>query len=192
MLTFESHPKEVQQMRDIINRNIYYGVLFIKADKSLRPLNGRKVKYVSQKKDGETRGIWNRKEHNILTVFDRNKQQEDSQGNLLYYKDEKTGKVKPLMNAPRSIKLDRLLFFKAGNVVLDFTGINSEAIKAAGIKPQQLEAEKERMKITTDSGELQNPLEIVDPDTITANPNDSIEEIVMSEISEFYRNDEID
>ncbi len=192
MLTFESHPKEVQQMRDIINRNIYYGVLFIKADKSLRPLNGRKVKYVSQKKDGEARGIWNRKEHNILTVFDRNKQQEDSQGNLLYYKDEKTGKVKPLMNAPRSIKLDRLLFFKAGNVVLDFTGINSEAIKAAGIKPQQLEAEKERMKITTDSGELQNPLEIVDPDTITANPNDSIEEIVMSEISEFYRNDEID
>ena len=78
MLTFESHPKEVQQMRDIINRNIYYGVLFIKADKSLRPLNGRKVKYVSQKKDGEARGIWNRKEHNILTVFDRNKQQRRS------------------------------------------------------------------------------------------------------------------
>ena len=75
MLKFETHSQEIGKMKDIINRNIFFGALFIKADGSLRPVNGRKIKYATQAKSGETRGVWDRKEHNIITVFDRNKKQ---------------------------------------------------------------------------------------------------------------------
>jgi hypothetical protein len=195
MLTFEKFPKEIQEMKDTVNRNIFFGILFIKADNSLRPLNGRKVKYVSQARSGETRGVWDRKEHNIITFFDRNKQQEDRDHNLMFYTDE-NGKKKPLMNAPRGVRLDRLLFFKAGNLVYDFTQVNVEAIKAAKITPQQLDAEKERMKISFSGIEAKTPLEVVDPATLTTNPEgtestspeEQIQEIVVNEIKRMFKN----
>jgi hypothetical protein len=186
MLTFEKYPKEIQEMKDTINRNIFFGILFIKADNSLRPLNGRKVKYVSQARSGETRGVWDRKEHNIITFFDRNKQQEDRDHNLLFYVNEK-GEKKALMNAPRGVRLDRLLFFKAGNLVYDFTQVNTEAINAAKITSQQLDAEKERMKISFSGIEAKTPLEIVDPATITAGSKEPIQEIVMEEIKKIFK-----
>lgn len=194
MLTFEKYPKEIQEMKDTINRNIFFGILFIKADNSLRPLNGRKVKYVSQARSGETRGVWDRKEHNIITFFDRNKQQEDRDHNPLFYIDEE-GKKKALMNAPRGVRLDRLLFFKAGNLVYDFTQVNTEAINAAKITPEQLDAEKKRMKIEFGGKESKTPLEIVDPATLTTdsegaeitNPEEQIQEIVNEEIKKIFK-----
>jgi len=148
MLTFETHPQDIQEMKNIINRNIFHSILFIKADGSLRPVNGRKRKYVSSSPDTENRGKFDRQERNILTVFDRNKQQTDSTRQPMF---DENGK--PMMGAPISVRLDRLLFFKAGNFVRDFTQENADAIQAAGISPERIEAEKRKLKIENDSGD---------------------------------------
>jgi hypothetical protein len=154
MLTFETHPQDIQEMKDIINRNIFHSVLFIKADGSLRPVNGRKRKYVSNSPDTENRGKFDRQERNILTVFDRNKQQTDSKRQPMF---DENGK--PMMGAPISVRLDRLLFFKAGNFVRDFTKENAEAIQAAGIPPEKIEAEKRRLNIENSQGDNEQSLQ---------------------------------
>lgn len=148
MLTFETHPQDIQEMKNIINRNIFHSILFIKADGSLRPVNGRKRKYVSSSPDTENRGKFDRQERNILTVFDRNKQQTDSTRQPMF---DENGK--PMMGAPISVRLDRLLFFKAGSFVRDFTQENADAIQAAGISPERIEAEKRKLKIENDRGD---------------------------------------
>jgi hypothetical protein len=154
MLTFETHPQDIQEMKNIINRNIFHSILFIKADGSLRPVNGRKRKYVSSSPDTENRGKFDRQERNILTVFDRNKQQTDSTRQPMF---DENGK--PIMGAPISVRLDRLLFFKAGNFVRDFTQENADAIQAAGISPERIEAEKRRLNIENDRGDNEPTLQ---------------------------------
>ena len=181
MLTFESHPQEIQKMRDIINKNIFFGMLFIKADGSLRPVNGRKVKYVSTSSDSENRGKWNRQDYNIMTIFDRNKQYLQH-GQPVFKKDGK-----PLMNAPISVKLDRLLFFKAGSLLYDFSQINAEAVQQAGLSMEQIDQEKQRIINSYNSLEKETPLEVVRLEDLTTDPQSqqSPEDVVQEMIREF-------
>lgn len=185
MLTFESHPQEIQQMKDIINRNVFFGMLFIKSDNSLRPVNGRKVKYESTSTDAEKRGKWDRGAHNIMTIFDRNKQYM-SHGQPVFKADGK-----PLMNAPISVKLDRLLFFKAGSLLYDFSQINAEAIQRAGLSMEQVDAEKQRIVNNYNSLEKETPLEVVRLEDLTTDPQgqqQSPEDVVQEMIREFLNN----
>lgn len=131
MLSFENYPKEVKAMQDIIDSGKYFSVTFIKMDKTIRYVNGHKKIYQSNSPETELRGKYNRMPYRILLVWDNNKI------------NDKTGEKGSYVSA----KLDRLLYFKSGQVNLDFTAENSIAISDSGVTPEQLEQIKAKMKI---------------------------------------------
>ena len=163
MLSFKTHPQDIAEIKQIINKGTFHSVLFIKADGSLRRVNGKKLNYDSDSIDSQLRGKYVREDHNIITVFDNNKPKLDKSYQPII--NPETGR--PVMGAPISVRLDRLLFFKAGGFVRDYTNENIDAINAAGITPEQLNAEKERLKIE--------------------NSSSSIEEIVNEEITKLFK-----
>jgi hypothetical protein len=142
MLSFETHPVEVQEMKDIINGGKFHSVTFIKADNSIRYANGKKLIYAGSTSDDQ-RGRWDRKDANIITIFDNNKPKLGTDYKPII--NPETGK--PVMGAPISVRLDRLLYFKSGSFFRDFTNENIDAIKNAGITPEQIEQVKKRMRL---------------------------------------------
>jgi hypothetical protein len=131
MLTFQSHPDEVKEMQNIINSGKYFSVTFIKKDGSIRYVNGHKIIYQSTSPDTENRGKFDRLTSNILLVWDNNRV------------NDMTGEKGQYI----SVTLSRLLYFKAGQFVRDYTQENADAIRAAGITPEQIEQIKTKMKI---------------------------------------------
>jgi len=119
-------------MQDIINSGKYFSITFIKADGSIRYVNGHKHIYSSTSPTGETRGKYNRLDKNLLLVWDNNKI------------DDTTGEKGAYVQA----RLDRILYFKSGTFTKDYTGENLLAIKAANITPNDLEQVKAKMKIS--------------------------------------------
>ena len=132
MLSYQTHPKELNELQEKIASGRFYSLTFIKKDGSIRYLNGHKKFIDKVSPDDEKRGKWNRQEKNILIVWDRNAI------------DRQTGKK----GAFRSVKLDRLLDVKVGDFVKDYTDENSHAIEEAGITPEQLEGIRQKMKIS--------------------------------------------
>jgi hypothetical protein len=131
MLSFQNNPKEVEEMQNIINSGKFFSITFIKADNSIRFVNGHKVNYQSTSPETELRGKFNRLDANILLVWDNNKI------------NDKTGEKGAYISA----KLDRILFFKAGSFNKDFTEENIDAIRTAGISPNDIQKIKAKMKI---------------------------------------------
>lgn len=140
MLSFQTHPDEVKEMQDIINSGKFFSITFVKMDGSIRFVNGHKIIYKSDSPDTEARGKFDRLPHNILLVWDNNRP------------NEKTGQKGQYI----SVKLDRILFFKSGDFVRDYTDENSDVIVSAGITQEQLEEIKKKMKI---DGMIQEKLE---------------------------------
>lgn len=128
MLSFNTHPDEVKEMQNIINSGKYFSVTFIKKDGSIRYVNGHKIIYQSTSPDTENRGKFDRLTSNILLVWDNNRV------------NDMTGEKGQYI----SVTLSRLLYFKAGQFVRDYTQENADAIRAAGITPEQI---KTKMKI---------------------------------------------
>jgi len=126
MLSYTTHPQEVEEMQNIINSGRFFSVTFIKADNSIRHASGKKINYQSDSPESEKRGKYNRLEKNLLLVWDVNKRYTDKEGN-------------EVKGAYIQARLDRLLFFKSGTFTKDFTEENAEAIEAAGITPEQLD-----------------------------------------------------
>lgn len=137
MLTFQTHPQEVQEMQDIINRGVFFSITFLKKDNSIRYVNGRKHIHVSTSSPEENRGKFNRFDHNILLVWDNNKE------------NPQTGKRGSYISA----KLDRVLYFKAGDFVRDFTGENTQAVADAHLTPEQLQQIRQKIKLEETIGE---------------------------------------
>jgi hypothetical protein len=131
MLSFNTHPDEVKEMQNIINSGKYFSVTFIKKDGSIRYVNGHKIIYQSTSPDTENRGKFDRLTSNILLVWDNNRV------------NDMTGEKGQYI----SVTLSRLLYFKAGQFVRDYTQENADAIRAAGITPEQIEQIKTKMKI---------------------------------------------
>lgn len=132
MLSYQTHPKELNELQEKIASGRFYSLTFIKKDGSIRYLNGHKKFIDKVSPDDEKRGKWNRQEKNILIVWDRNAI------------DRQTGKK----GAFRSVKLDRLLYVKVGDFVGDYTDENSHVIEETGITPEQLEGIRQKMKIS--------------------------------------------
>jgi hypothetical protein len=133
MLSFQSHPDEVKEMQDIINSGKYFSVTFIKKDGSIRYVNGHKIIYQSNSSDTENRGKFDRTASNILLVWDNNRV------------NDMTGEKGQYI----SVTLSRLLYFKSGQFVRDYTEENADAITAAGITPEQIDQIKSKMKINS-------------------------------------------
>lgn len=131
MLTYESHPQEIQKMQDIINSGKFFSVTFVKSDGTVRFVNGRKINYQSDSPESEKRGKYDRTKKNILLIWDNNKI------------NPKTNKRGVYISA----KLNNILFFKSGSFVKDYTDENIEAIEKANITSKQLEDIKHKMKI---------------------------------------------
>jgi len=131
MLTYQSHPQEMEELQEKINSGKFFSITFIKKDGSIRYLNGHKKNVEKKSSDDEKRGKWNRLDKNILTVWDRNAV------------DRETGKK----GAFRSVRLEGLLFVKVGDFVRDYTDENKETIEKASITPEQLEEIRQKMKI---------------------------------------------
>jgi hypothetical protein len=142
MLLFATHPEEVQEMKDIINSGKFHSVTFIKADNSIRYANGKKIIYAGSTSDSP-RGKWNREDANIITIFDNNKPKLGADYQPII--NPETGR--PVMGAPISVRLDRLLYFKSGSFVRDFTDVNKEAVEKAGITPEQIEQIRKKMRL---------------------------------------------
>ena len=142
MLSFKTHPQEVQEMKDIINSGKFHSVTFIKADNSIRFANGKKLTYAGSTSDDQ-RGRYDRQDANIITFFDNNKPKLGADYKPMV--NPETGR--PIMGAPISVRLDRLLYFKSGTFVRDFTEENNEAIQNAGITPEQVEQIRKKMKL---------------------------------------------
>ena len=140
MLSFNTHPDEVKEMQNIINSGKYFSVTFIKKDGSIRYVNGHKIIYQSNSPDTENRGKFDRLTSNILLVWDNNRV------------NDITGEKGQYI----SVKLERLLYFKSGQFVRDYTQENADAIRAAGITLEQIEQIKTKMKI---DGIVQEELE---------------------------------
>jgi hypothetical protein len=133
MLTFQTHPQEVQEMQNIINSGKFFSVTFIKMDNSIRYVNGRKILYQSDSPETENRGKFNRFDKNILLVWDNNRI------------NDVTGEKGQYI----SVKLERLLFFKSGAFSRDYTEENSDVLHSAQITPEQIEQIKNKIKIGT-------------------------------------------
>jgi hypothetical protein len=118
-------------MQNIINSGKYFSVTFIKKDGSIRFVNGHKIIYQSTSPNTENRGKFDRTTSNILLVWDNNRVNDMT--------DEKGQYI--------SVTLSRLLYFKAGQFIRDYTEENADAIRAAGITPKQIEQIKSKMKI---------------------------------------------
>ena len=131
MLSFNTHPDEVKEMQNIINSGKYFSVTFIKKDGSIRFVNGHKIIYQSTSSNTENRGKFDRLASNILLVWDNNRV------------NDMTGEKGQYI----SVTLSRLLYFKAGQFVRDYTEENVDAIRAAGVTPEQIEQIKSKMKI---------------------------------------------
>lgn len=131
MLSFQTHPEEVKAMQDIINSGKYFSITFVKMDGTIRFVNGHKIIYQSTSSDMEARGKFDRTPHNILLVWDNNRV------------NDKTGEKGQYI----SVKLDRVLYFKSGSFVRDYTDENKDVVMSAGITPQQIEDIRKRMKI---------------------------------------------
>ncbi len=140
MLSFNTHPEEVKEMQNIINSGKYFSVTFIKKDGSIRYVNGHKIIYQSSSPNTENRGKFDRLASNILLVWDNNRV------------NDITGEKGQYI----SVTLGRLLYFKSGAFVRDYTQENADAIRAAGITPEQIEQIKTKMKI---DGIVQEELE---------------------------------
>ena len=140
MLSFNTHPDEVKEMQNIINSGKYFSATFIKKDGSIRYVNGHKIIYQSNSPDTENRGKFDRLASNILLVWDNNRV------------NDITGEKGQYI----SVTLGRLLYFKSGQFVRDYTQENADAIEAAGITPEQIEQIKSKMKI---DGIVQEELE---------------------------------
>lgn len=131
MLTFNTHPQEVKEMQDIINSGRFFSVTFLKKDNSIRYVNGKKIIYQSTSPSTQNKGKFDRLAQNILLVWDNNRI------------NDITGERGQYI----SVKLDRLLFFKSGSFVRDYTEENADAIRAAGITPEQIQQIKTKIKI---------------------------------------------
>lgn len=131
MLSFNTHPEEVKEMQNIINSGKYFSVTFIKKDGSIRYVNGHKIIYQSTSPNTENRGKFDRLASSILLVWDNNRI------------NDITGEKGQYI----SVTLGRLLYFKSGAFVRDYTQENADAIRAAGITPEQIEQIKTKMKI---------------------------------------------
>lgn len=131
MLTFQSRPDEIKEMQNIINSGKYFSVTFIKKDGSIRYVNGHKIIYQSTSPNTENRGKFDRTTSNILLVWDNNRV------------NDMTGEKGQYI----SVTLSRLLYFKAGQFIRDYTEENADAIRAAGITSEQIEQIKRKMKI---------------------------------------------
>jgi hypothetical protein len=131
MLSFNTHPEVVKEMQDIINSGKFFSITFIKADNSLRYVNGHKIIYQSTSPETELRGKFNRFDKNILLIWDNNKI------------NDVTGEKGAYISA----RLDKVLYFKSGAFIRDFIEENQDAIRAARITPNQLQQVKVKMKI---------------------------------------------
>jgi len=131
MLSFQTHPEEVKEMQSIINSGKFFSVTFLKLDGSIRYVNGKKIAYQNTSPETELRGKFDRLPHNILSVWDNNKT------------DERTGNKGQYI----SVKLDRLLYFKSGIFIRDFTEENQNAIQSANITPEMIQQVKNKMRI---------------------------------------------
>jgi hypothetical protein len=131
MLTYQTHPKEVEELQEQIASGKFFSMTFIKKDGSIRYLNGHKKFVDKTSPDDEKRGKWDRLERNLLTVWDRNAV------------DRETGKK----GAFRTARLEGLLYVKVGDFVRDYTDENKETIEKNGITPEQLEQIRQKMKI---------------------------------------------
>jgi hypothetical protein len=140
MLSFQTQPDVVKEMQDIINSGKFFSVTFIKKDGSIRFVNGHKIIYQSTSPSTENRGKFDRLAQNILLVWDNNRI------------NDLTGEKGQYI----SVTLGRLLFFKSGAFLRDYTQENADAIKAARITPEQIEQIKSKMKI---DGIVQEELE---------------------------------
>lgn len=130
MLSFQSQPQIVQEMQNIINSGKFFSITFIKADNSIRFVNGHKHIHQSNSPETENRGKYNRLDKNILLIWDNNKVTDMGE-----------------KGAYISAKLDRILFFKSGDFVRDFTNENQIAMEMANISPEQLNSIKDKMKL---------------------------------------------
>lgn len=142
MLSFNTHPEDIQEMKNIINNGKFHSITFIKADNSIRFANGKKLIYKASETDNNA-GRWNREDANIITIFDNNKPKLGADYKPLV--NPETGKV--IMGAPISVRLDRLLFFKSGSFFRDFTEENSDAIIKAGITAEQIDEIRKKIKL---------------------------------------------
>lgn len=131
MLSYSTHPDEIKEIQDQISSGKFFSIVFVKKDGSIRFMNGHKKYYVSDSPDTEKRGKWNRKDKNILLVWDRNAV------------NKKTGEK----GALRSVPLQRLLFVKVGNFIRDYTDENIDTIKDFDISPDQINQIKQKLKI---------------------------------------------
>jgi len=132
MLTYQTHPKEVEELQNQIASGKFFSLTFIKKDCSIRYLNGHKKFVDKQSPDSEKRGKWNRLERNLLTVWDRNAV------------DKQTGEQK---GGFRTARLEGLLYVKVGDFVRDYTEENKETIEKCGVTSKQLEQIRQKMKI---------------------------------------------
>ncbi|MFA5207351.1 MAG: hypothetical protein WC428_01725 [Candidatus Paceibacterota bacterium] len=131
MLSFQTQPDVVKEMQDIINSGKFFSVTFIKKDGSIRFVNGHKIIYQNTSPSTENRGKFNRLDQNILLIWDNNRI------------NDLTGEKGQYI----SVKLERLLFFKAGQFIRNFTEENKDVVRAAKITPEQMQQIKSKMKI---------------------------------------------
>jgi len=137
MLTYQAHPKEVQEMQNIINSGKFFSITFVKKDNTIRFVNGHKHVHVSTSSPEENRGKFSRLDANILLIWDNNKT------------DYQTGERGSYISA----KLERILYFKSGEFQLDLTGVNSEVLQSANITPEMLQQIQGKMKLQEMIGE---------------------------------------
>lgn len=126
MLTYSTHPQELEEIQKTINSGRFFSITFIKADCEIRHASGKKINYQSDSPDSEKRGKYNRLEKNLLLVWDVNKRYTDKEGN-------------EVKGAFIQAKLEKLLFFKCDTFTMNFVEENAEAIEACGITPEQLD-----------------------------------------------------
>ena len=126
MVSYATHPQELEEIQKTINSGRFFSITFLKADCEIRHASGKKINYQSDSPESEKRGKYNRLEKNLLLVWDVNKRYTDKEGN-------------EIKGAFIQAKLEKLLFFKCDTFTKDFTKENAEAIEACGITPEQLD-----------------------------------------------------
>jgi len=154
MLSFKTHPQEIEELKNQINSGKFYSITFIKKDDELRYLNGQKRIY----NPGEDvkQSSYSRPDNGLFTVWDANAP------------DYKTGK----RGAYRIVTVANILYVKSGGFVKDYTEEN-QIQERYGYTDEQLNEIKKKMKI--DSMIQEEMLNVISENTETYDINGLLE-----------------
>jgi hypothetical protein len=154
MLSFKTHPQEIEQLKNQINSGKFYSITFIKKGGDLRYLNGQKRIY--NPGEGVKQLSYSRPDRGLFTVWDNNAP------------DYKTGK----RGAYRIVTLENVLYAKSGNYVKDYTEEN-QIQERFGYTDEKLDEIKKKMKI--DSIIQEEMLNVISENTETYDINGLLE-----------------